>query len=134
MRNFINIVNRSLLESQFLSLDEIYLDDSPLDDDSEIINNFVSPMDSDKPMPVKTLTAEQASQYFKVDGTPLMVVFSDHATDDQIEMIEYKKRRFDNHRVLVSSGDLLLDGYHHAVAAIQLGKPINYVDVNDMED
>lgn len=133
MRQFIDIVTEN--HNEFISLDEIYLDDdSPLDRDNEIINNFVSPMDYDIKMPVRTMNANEASTRILVDGRPLIEVYKDHATDDQKETVQYKIDRFDKNRIVVLNGDMVLDGNHHIIAAILSNRPLKYVDIQDMED
>lgn len=132
MRRFISIIESA---QTTISLDEIYLDDySALDDDSELINQFVSPSDYSIPMPLKEMSPTEAANRLRLDGEPIMDVYGEHATDDQKEIVQDKIDRFDKNRVVVLNGNMVLDGNHHVVAAIISGKPFKYVDIQEMED
>lgn len=46
-------------------------------------------------------------------------------------IIEAKKENFDEGRIVVSRGCLLLDGYHHLAAASSLKRPVRFVNLLD---
>lgn len=79
---------------------------------------------------VQTLHPEDFSRLIACDGTsnPLDVM-RDFAEDWQFELIAQKAASFDEDRILVCEGNLLVDGNHHLCAAAQIGKPIHYIDL-----
>lgn len=132
MREYINIVEGI---SETISLEEIYaVGNSPLYDDSEIINQFVSMMDYELQMPIRYMSASEASTRLTANGEPLIDVYNENADDEQKEMIQYKIDHFDNDRIVVLNGDMVLDGNHHIIAAILSDRPFKYVDIREMEE
>ena len=55
------------------------------------------------------------------------------ASKEQRDIVKHKRKYFDNDRVIVVKGNIILDGNHHTVAAILSDKPIKYIDLNDIE-
>lgn len=114
-----------------LRLDEIY-DEEQLEDPSEALHEFISPEDLDVAFLVKTMQpAEIAKLETFRDTSTIVEMYESGAGPKQKKIVEDKMKRFDASRVIVIAGTTLLDGYHHAIAAIKLDKPVRYINVYD---
>ena len=45
--------------------------------------------------------------------------------------VKEKMRDFEEDRIIVLEGDRVLDGNHHLVAALQLGRPVLCIDLEE---
>jgi hypothetical protein len=114
-----------------LRLDEIY-DKEQLEDPSEALHQFISPEDLDVAFPVKTMQPSEVAKLetFR-DTSTIMEMYEACAGPKQKKIVRDKMKRFDASRVIVIAGTTLLDGYHHAIAAIKLNKPVRYINIYD---
>ena len=82
---------------------------------------------------VKSMNADKAKSTLKTmnEDSTVFQAYKDFATDDQKELVSHKKRLFDRDRIIVTSRNKVVDGNHHVIAAIELGKPILYIDLQD---
>lgn len=66
----------------------------------------------------------------KRDGvTPVLDLLRDYAEDWQHELVGSKAKNFNKDRVVVRSGNQILDGYHHLGAAAKIGEPVLCIDL-----
>ena len=105
-------------------------------DRDETFWDYVSPSDFDKPLDIQTL------QRHKVMFTLLGQYRAEHI-DDVMDMLDDDRKELVqsyvndpalSSKVIVLSGDRIIDGNHRALAAAIKGVPINYVDLADLEE
>jgi hypothetical protein len=124
MRHWIN-----LLESvgpQTVLITDLY-DYDELQDESELLSQYAPPMDWDKPLTVKTMTREEMLDLKNQNWDPVVNVYKTDAMRSQRKIVSQKKKSFDENRIIVTCDNQLIDGYHHFIAAYQLGKLLKYV-------
>lgn len=119
-----------LLENK-ITLNDLYKGDLP--DRDEIFWDEVSSGDLNRPLTVQTLQKHKLqimllSQYRAEHVDDLI----DLLDDEQKEIIEqYIKDPNLSNKIIVVSGDRIIDGNHRALAAAIKNVPINYVDLSD---
>lgn len=112
-----------------MKLSEIYTA-AELDDEDELLYHHASEEALTFDFTVKVLTASDIAELTAADGMSRVVdVFEDHAEDAQRNLVDEKMAQFDADRVIVISGDDLVDGYHHAIAAWMLGCEVRCIDL-----
>lgn len=127
MRDLINLIETHT--PKHIKLSDIYTEKELWDED-EAIYHFVNEDDFDKDFEVQQMSAEQAKNLKTIKGDMTAFdAFMEFADEDQQSIVQYKIENFDPNRIVVVSGDHLIDGNHHVMAAISLGKPIYYIDV-----
>lgn len=120
--------------SDLYSKDELY-------DESEILGFLGSEFGSmywekaiEFSLQVKTMTSEEAelSLISWKHNDSLIDVFEERATKSQKKFVHNRMNDFDHDRIIVLNGYKVVDGNHHAVAAIKAGKPVHYVNLEDL--
>lgn len=130
MRDLINIV--SLCES-FVKLTDLYTDHE-LNDENEALYNYVSEDDFNTEFEVKEMSYLDANKLKTLHGDMTVIeAFKDYADNDQKELVKYKMDHFDSNRIVVLSGNVVIDGNHQVVAAILSKKPVKYIAVDSCE-
>lgn len=132
MRQWINLVTENV--GNQIRLIDIY-SPSELSDESEVIAHEVSPMEWDQPLTVKTMTPDEAKRVeSRHPGLSLIDSYTKDASKKQKKIVADKIAKYDEERIVVLSGDTIIDGNHHVIAGILGGKPILYVDLAEWED
>jgi len=57
--------------------------------------------------------------------------FEEFAEGDQQEFVRRLTEGFDEDRVVILRGETMVDGNHHLMAAILIGKPVRFIDLDD---
>ena len=107
--------------------------DETLNDQDEAISEFINPEEErfhNYRYKILQLSPSKAKTLFlsATGETPVYKAFQ-NASPSQRKIVKEKIKNFDDERVIVASNRTLLDGYHHLIAAIQLNKPISYIDI-----
>ena len=80
-----------------------------------------------------------ASPSFLMSLTPpsgditLFEQYRDYAENNSIEYIKDIVSNFDGSHIIVINGKILIDGYHHAIAAILSNKSLQYIDLETFQ-
>ncbi len=100
-------------------------------DESEALYDFSDDSDYEKEFTVHEMPPQSASklQTFRNDTT-VMDAYRRFARKEQKDIVKQKMRLYDKDRVVIVAGTTLLDGYHHVVASVLLGKPIKYINLH----
>jgi hypothetical protein len=118
-----------------VSLADIYDEDELRDIyDEEAEDTLYHWLEEDWPeqvFEVHVMQPEEFHELFSHDNrTKVLDAFEDLAEDWQRDLVASKTKNFDKDRVIVRSGKMLLDGYHHFCAAAKLGEPVLYIDLD----
>ena len=112
-----------------ITMDELYPDGF---ERGEILNDFVTPSEMSIELPIKTMTAKEASKLeAPFSSENILDVYNDHATSSQKKLVKDKMKKFDKNRIVVIENKTVLDGNHHVIAAILSNNSIKYVDLMD---
>lgn len=112
-----------------IKLNEIY-DEEELTDSSEYRYDYITEEDLDRDFTVRTFSPDEAKQLLTPIGdATVWSSYSDHASEDQRSIVEYKSKFFDDSRIVLIANNTLLDGHHHLIAAILSNKPVKYIDL-----
>lgn len=104
--------------------------DNEWDDENEAIYHFVDSEILDQKFTVKTMSAEQAKEYTTGNGEYIMDIFEQYAETWQRKLVQNKIKNWDNDRIIVVDGKIVIDGNHQIVAGILANKPIKFIDIN----
>lgn len=101
-----------------------------LSDEEEILHQFVDEELEDATFEVLIMAPQSFDGLRCHDGaTKPMDAFRDHAERWQKDMVADLCKNLPEDRIILVSGNLVVDGYHHLVAAAQLGRSVNYIDL-----
>lgn len=115
-----------------MKLDEIYTN-AEIRDESEALSHFVNMEDLDFDFSVKILNRSHIQELLTWRGDMyLLDAMRDHATPEQIDLIKSMADDFDHDRCVVIDNGRVIDGYHHIMAAYQIGEDVQYIDLNDV--
>ena len=107
-------------------------DNYELRDEDELLAQYVDDEILEQDFTVTTLEAAGLTKLMTPDGaTTVLEAFKLHATKAQKSIVIYSKKYFNEDRVIVVSGQTVIDGYHHVVAAHQLGKDVRLIDLEE---
>jgi hypothetical protein len=117
-----------------ITLNQLY--DGNYPDRDELFWDYVRPNELNRPLKVKVLPKHRirimlASQY-RVEHLDELFDMMDDEQKDYIGA--YTKDPKLSDKIIVISGDKIIDGNHRALAAALKNVPINYVDLVDLED
>lgn len=121
------------LRESKITLQDLYKGDFP--DRDETFWDYVRPNEFGVPLEIKTLpkhklTIMLQSQY-RVEHLDELF---DYMDDEQKETIDrYINDPNLSNKIIVISGDRIIDGNHRALSAAMKGVPINYIDLADLE-
>jgi hypothetical protein len=116
-----------------ITLQDLYKGDFP--DRDETFWDYVRPDEFNTPLEIKTIPKHKLqillqSQY-RVEHLDELLDLMD---EDQIEVLEkYKNDPNLSNKIIVISGDRIIDGNHRALSAAMKGVPIRYIDLSDLE-
>lgn len=116
-----------------ITLQDLYKGDFP--DRDETFWDYVRTGELQIPLEIKTIPKYKLqillqSQY-RVEHLDELLDIMD---EDQIEILEkYKNDPNLSNKIIVISGDRIIDGNHRALAAAMKGVPINYIDLANLE-
>jgi hypothetical protein len=113
---------------QTVKLTDLYSLDE-LNDETELLYHSISPEDFNRGYRVKTMRPRTLMRLGAQHEESVYEAFNDCATPAQHRLVRRKMAKFDEKRIVVVTRRLLLDGYHHVVAAINLNKPVKYIDL-----
>ena len=121
------------LRENKITLQDLYKGDFP--DRDETFWDYVRPDEFNTPLEIKTIPKHKLqillqSQY-RVEHLDELLDLMD---EDQIEVLEkYKNDPNLSNKIIVISGDRIIDGNHRALSAAMKGVPIRYIDLSDLE-
>ncbi len=130
MRNWIDIITENVGKTVLIT--DLY-STRQLSNEREAICDYAPPVDWDKPLVVRQMTASVAAGLQSGSGTDVMDTFETNSTQAQKRIVEKKMKNFDESRIVVLCGQDIVDGNHQVVAAVKLGKPVLYVDLSDWD-
>ena len=116
-----------------ITLQDLYKGGFP--DRDETFWDYVRPDEFNTPLEIKTIPKHKLqillqSQY-RVEHLDELLDLMD---EDQIEVLEkYKNDPNLSNKIIVISGDRIIDGNHRALSAAMKGVPIRYIDLSDLE-
>jgi hypothetical protein len=85
--------------------------------------------------PVHVMEPDQLTQLQTAFGEDTVIdAYNEHAAASQKRIVKDKMKNFDPNRIVVIANKTLIDGNHHVVAAILLGKPVKYINLYDCPD
>jgi len=115
-----------------MKLDELYTN-AQIRDESEALSHFVDMDDLDFDFSVKILNKHHIEELLTWRGDMyLLDSMRDQATPEQIDLIKSMADDFDHERCVVIDNRRVIDGYHHIMAAYQIGEDVQYIDLNDV--
>lgn len=123
-----------------ITLGELYRDDSTLFDPTEALGRWLDDAGMcalDTAFTVREMALPEAGRLVGMDGeTPVLELFRTLGRRSKSRaIVKEKMRDFEEGRIIVIEGDKVLDGNHHLVAALQLGRPVLVIDMDDaLED
>ena len=123
-----------LLEQKKTTLNKIYSGEFP--DRNELFWEFVSPSDLDKPIEVQTMPKHKLMfQILGQYGVEHIEEIEDMLKDEQREIVDhYIKDPTLSNQIIVIADNKIIDGNHRALAAAIKGVPINYVELDSLDD
>ena len=123
-----------LLEQKKTTLNKIYSGEFP--DRNELFWEFVSPSDLDKPIEVQTMPKHKLMfQILGQYGVEHIEEIEDMLKDEQREIVDhYIKDPTLSNQIIVIADHKIIDGNHRALAAAIKGVPINYVELDSLDD
>ena len=102
-------------------------------DTTEILHDYAPSMDWETPLNVSEMAWEKVYELKNIGGDKIFDTFRDHATGAQKKIVAKKTKSFDANRIVVLSGDYVIDGNHHVIAAIIGKRTILYIDLADLD-
>ena len=123
--------HRSFFASALVSLLDV-VDEDTLNNEREEIYHLVDPEEEERYVyKVQKISAKNAKRKFKTMKKDMTVFesFINYATENQKEIVKDKMKNFDANRVIITTSGSVVDGNHHTIAAIELDKPIKYIDL-----
>ena len=121
----------TLCETATVKLIDLY-DEYELDDQREMLSNYVDTEDLDKDFTVHTMTPAQAKTYVTArDDMTVVDAYKQFANRDQKRLIRDKAKRYDADRIIVVFNHSVIDGNHHLMAGILANRPIKYIDLSE---
>jgi len=117
-----------------VKLEDLY-DWHELNDESETLYHWIDDNDLKNVFEVQTMMPAQAKhlETAKNDMT-VYDAFKKFATKDQKALIKNKSKNYDPNRIIVLSGNTVIDGNHHVIASILNNKPLKYIDLSEPLD
>ena len=125
--------HRSFFASSTVSLLDI-VDEDTLNNEREMLYDLVDLEEEEKYVyKVQTISAEDAKRKFETMNRDMTVFesFTKNANENQKEIVKDKMKHFDLNRIIVTTSNSVVDGNHHVIAAIKLGKSIKYIDLQE---
>lgn len=113
-------------------IEDLY-DNREITDDRELLGQMLPEYDWEGfDFTVGTKSFDDLSKLVGNDGsTPVLDAFEHYADLDSEAIVEGKVKDFDEDRIIVLMGKVVLDGNHHLVAAERLGKSVRFIDLEE---
>lgn len=117
-----------------ITLDELFGPFSSLDE-NELLVNCVDPDCWETRFTVKEMRLEELRQ-IRADesGLPIIEAFEKYASRDQRRYVRSISRKDLAAKVIVMDGEMLLDGFHHTIKAIQTVEALRCIDISESVD
>ncbi len=113
-----------------MQLSDIY-DIRDLDDEEEFLFHHLDEEDLSRDFAVQTLAHDQIAHLLHPDRTShILELYRDFGDARAQDVVARKMLDFDTDRIVLIRGQVLLDGYHHVVAAHQLGHCVRCLDLD----
>ena len=128
LRRFMNAVR--LCEAT-AKLADLY-DEYELNDQREMLANYVDPEDLDRDFVVHIMSPAQAKTYVTArDDMTVVDAFKQFASREQKRLVRDKAKRYDADRIIVVFNRSVIDGNHQLMAGIMANRPIKYIDLSE---
>jgi len=115
--------------SRLIGLLDIY-DQDELDNEEELLYHLLWEGAETCAFEVEQLDPVGFGAILAPDGsTTVMEAYRDYAEVAQRALVAHRTRNFDEERVIVMQGKRLIDGYHHFMAAANIGRPVMFIDL-----
>lgn len=114
-----------------IKLTDIY-DERDLWDEDEAISIHVDDASLKLSYEKRVIPHADLASLVSMDGTSTVIsVYEDHGDEDQKELVAWKVKEFEEDRVIVIMGNVVIDGNHHLVAAHLSGRDVTAIDLNE---
>lgn len=122
-------INQIITESTTTTLNTLY-DYDELHDESEELYHWTQPEQFDTPYQVKIMQPNQIKNLKTTrDDMTIVDAYAQFADKNQKSLVKSKAKNFDANRIIVIANNTLIDGNHHAIAAIISNNPVKYIDI-----
>jgi hypothetical protein len=133
MRKWINLLLETNQGGRKVLLTDLYTV-GELRDEGEKIAHETSPIDWEIPLTVHVMSPEQSREVEAYHGVTVFVAYEKDATKAQKRIVAQKIKDFDEQRIIVLSANEIVDGNHHLIAAIISNKPVQYIDLSELDE
>ncbi len=131
MRHWIELTEAAA-QGDTILITDLY-DARELTDESEVLWTYAPPIEWDKTLTVRQMPPSDISNLKTMHGLPLVATYEENATRAQKRIVQKKMKDYDPNRIVVICDDEVVDGNHHAIAAILAQQPMLYVDLMDWD-
>lgn len=113
-----------------MQLTDLY-DARDLADEEEFLFHHVDEKDLSRDFEVQILEHHQLALLLHPDQTTrILDLYREHGDARAQDTVTRKMLDFDTDRIVLTRGQILIDGFHHVVAAHQLGHPVRTLDLD----
>lgn len=128
-----NISKITNLTEATTTLNDLY-DYHELNDESEDLYHWTNPDQFDTQYTVKIMFPDDIKRLKTSTGDiSITQAFKQFASPEQKQLVKDKAKNFDHNRIIVIANNTIIDGNHHAIAAIVSDNPVNYIDIYEEE-
>lgn len=97
-------------------------------EETELLGLNVCGNDLDRTFLVGRMSAEDLAD-LNHGGESVFDLYDREATRKQKSLVRSKAKNFEESRIIVVSGTDLIDGFHHVIAARELGREVLFLDL-----
>lgn len=119
------------------SLQQLSISDLNLETDGELLGEYVLPNELDIKLPVKLASYKLLETLRGINGKTISECFKT-ATRESIIRVKRLIKNFSSlneyDKVIILSGNIIIDGYHRTIAAIKLKESLYYIDLKDLKN
>jgi hypothetical protein len=128
-----NNLQLNLTESNTTTLNDLY-DYDELNDETETLYHWTNPDQFNTPYQIQIMQPNQ----IKTLTTPnsditVLDAYKQFATKEQKQLTKYKAKNYNHNRIIIIANNTIIDGNHHAIAAIISNNPVKYINIYEEE-
>jgi hypothetical protein len=117
-----------------IKLTDLY-DYDELNDESEILYHWITPESETQSFTIKTMQPNDIKNLTTHNNDmTILNAYKQFADKDQKKLVKYKSKNFDHNRIIVIANNTLIDGNHHAIAAILTNNPTKYINIYEQNN